>query len=73
MIPLNISKVHASIANFTAEIDNFSVEILIASCAEETAYYIRKVAEMTRKASKVLHLLPHTHLYDCKAGALLLN
>lgn len=52
-VPVNISKIHASVANFSAEKDNFVVRVVVAGSMEDAACYVRKFGERAHSSTKV--------------------
>ena len=54
-VPVNISKIHASVANFSTEKDNLAVHVLVAGSVEDAACYVRKLGEKAHSTTKVKH------------------
>lgn len=52
-VPVNVSKIHASVANFSAEKDNFVVRVVVAGSVEDAARYVRTFAERAHSSTKV--------------------
>lgn len=50
---MNVSKIHASVANFSAEKDNFVVRVVVAGSVEDAARYVRTFAERAHSSTRV--------------------
>ena len=52
-VPLNIAKIHASVANFDVKKDGFMAKVLIANSLEEAAQVVRSIGESIHHKSEV--------------------
>jgi hypothetical protein len=51
-IPLNLARLHASVAHYCPRQDAYQVKVMCASGCEETAHLVRSLAEETRRQSE---------------------
>ena len=52
-VPANLACLHASFAHYCPKQDQYEVKVLYATDIKEAAHLIRRVVEVTYKASKV--------------------
>jgi len=52
-VPVNIAKINASVANFSAEKDKFVAHVAVAGSVEDAACFIRRFGERAHLSTKV--------------------
>ena len=52
-VPVNIAKINASVANFSAEKDKFVAHVVVAGSAEDAACFIRRFGERAHLSTTV--------------------
>ena len=52
-VPLNLARLHASVAHYCPQQDDYQVKVLCVSDLQEAAQLVRTISEDTRKQSEV--------------------
>ena len=53
-VPVNLARLHASVAHYSTSQDAYRVKVMCASGCEEVAQLVRSIADETRSQSEVL-------------------
>jgi len=52
-VPLNLARLHASVAHYSPQQDAYEVKVMCTSGCEEAAYLVRSITEETHRQSEV--------------------